>query len=118
MAKKVKSAWDKERIQALVQRSDIALERAILAIYARQTADEQEIQGTSYKNGAGFSGTDALFGSSLAEQILQNKYGKADGSRLSDKQKAVARKFMGKYWKQLLQIAQSKEQTQNEPVPC
>jgi hypothetical protein len=104
-----KTQWTKERLQALIERSDIALERSILAIYARQTADEQAVDATSQKNNLGFNGVDAPFASGLAKQILENKYGKPDGERLSVKQRPFARKFMRKYWKQLQSIAKSKE---------
>lgn len=73
------------------------LARAIVAIYNRQTEDEQNTDSTRHLNGIGFNGVDAEILSSFAKQI--NK-----GRILSDKQKAIAVKKMGKYAGQLYRI--------------
>jgi len=73
-------------------------ERAVVALYHRQTADEQVIRETSIKNGVGFNGADANILTSFAEQIMR-------GRRLSPKQLAIAYKKLPKYAKQLLSIA-------------
>lgn len=75
--------------------------RALVAIYRRQTADEQSSGHTVHSNGVGFSGADAEFGSSLAVQIMQ-------GRSLSMRQIAYARKIAAKYAKQLERIANEK----------
>lgn len=74
------------------------LRRAIVAIWQRQTADEQSALTTKYHNGVGFNGRDAGILSSFAEQITR-------GRTLSAKQVAVARKLMPKYSRQLASIA-------------
>lgn len=97
--------WNKDLIQNLLKTNDFAVERGILAIHAFQTADEQSAGVTSHDNNIGFNGVDAPFLSSLAVQIMQNKYNKPNGNRLSPKQMVAARKAIMKYWKQLAQVA-------------
>ena len=79
--------------------------RALLTLYARQTADEQaDPAGVHHKNGMGFSPTDSEFLSSLAHQV------KMRGS-LSPKQLEWAFKLLPKYARQLAKIAKEKAQT-------
>jgi hypothetical protein len=76
--------------------------RALVVLYARQTASEQESHTTHVKNGCGFNGVDAGILSSFAEQVLR-------GRRLSLKQLRIAYKKLPKYAGQLLKIAEDKE---------
>ena len=92
------ATWTKDSIRAKLLTSDAWLFRAILAIFAGQTASEQAIGCTQENNGIGFNGADAFILSSFAGQI------KARGS-LSSKQVVIARKKMGKYSGQLERIA-------------
>jgi hypothetical protein len=96
------------RIRTMLDNNDFALETAILRIYERQTAAEQETQTTTEHNGMGFTAFDAEFLSSFAEQITLNRYGRTMGSRLSVKQREIARRKMGKYAGQLAKIADEK----------
>ena len=73
--------------------------RGLIAIYRMQTASEQASKSTDVLNGVGFTGVDAAFGSSLAEQAIKR------GS-LSPKQMIYARRMMKKYAGQLVRIAQ------------
>ena len=73
--------------------------RGLIAIYRMQTASEQASKSTDVLNGVGFTGVDAAFGSSLAEQAIKR------GS-LSPKQMIYARRMMRKYAGQLVRIAQ------------
>src|SRR5437764_9937822 len=82
--------WDRESLIALLNTNNYAVERALLTIYARQTADEQETETTSHNNGVGFSGFDAEIFSSFAVQVEQST--RPNGQRLSPKQFAIARK--------------------------
>lgn len=81
--------------------NDIVLSNAIIHIYNNQTPTEQGMRTTSEDNGIGFNGTDAAFGSSLAQRILA-------GRQLTDAQKdganggGGARKMMKKYAGQLI----------------
>jgi hypothetical protein len=76
------------------------LARALLAIYKNQTTDEQNIQGTKYRNGLGFGASDAEILTSFSQQLIRHK-------ALSIKQAEIARKKMGKYCKQLLLSARA-----------
>lgn len=80
---------------------DVWVIRALISIYECQTADEQESKTTSHMNGCGFTGLDAQFGSSLAEQAIKR-------GTLSEKQMVYARKMMKKYAGQLVRIARAK----------
>lgn len=107
-----------ETIRAKVASDPKWTERSILAIYARQTPDEQAVGDTTKNNGRGFSGTDGKFMSSLAKWIQSSR--KPDGSRLTPKQLLVAQKVMPKYAKQLHTIMLEKAQAApdaNQPVP-
>ncbi|MDB4490240.1 hypothetical protein N9045_01855 [bacterium] len=78
----------------------IWMARGILAIYDRQTQDEQNTQTTRYHNGVGFGAIDAHILSSFAEQLKK-------GRSLSPKQTQIAHKNMPKYCQQLARIAQN-----------
>jgi hypothetical protein len=73
--------------------------KALVRIYQEnQTNDEQVTQQTTHDNGIGFSGCDAQFLSSLAQNYL--RYG-----RLSDKQMSFVFKKMPKYAKQVIAMS-------------
>lgn len=74
------------------------LARGIIAIYAKQTYEEQNAEATLKNNGVGFNSIDAYILSSFAKQLSQ-------GRTLSQKQITIARKKMPKYASQLLTIA-------------
>jgi hypothetical protein len=84
------------------------LERGILAIWKFQTASEKARVDTHLHNNCGFNGTDGKFLTSLGNWL--NK-----GGHLSVKQKAVARRKMGKYAAQLWRIAEGKQTTSAAP---
>lgn len=110
MSKKVTpNGWSKEVIQQLLATSDKAVCRALVAIYARQTHQEQLSGTTKEHNGVGFSAFDAEFLSSLAEQV------KTRGT-LSPRQLELARKKMKSYWRQLLEIAATSPKAYKPPV--
>lgn len=77
------------------------LMRGIVAIFEKQTWDEQQTEQTQEHNGVGFNGIDAELMSSFAKQIQR-------GRVLSAKQLALAHKKMPKYSGQLLNIAKEK----------
>lgn len=72
--------------------------RALLVIYNCQTVDEQQVGTTKHHNNKGFTGADAEFLSSLAEQYLKRKF-------LTSRQLVYLMKKMPKYWKQLLSLS-------------
>lgn len=90
--------WTKDSIKTLLDTNAKAVTRGILAIYERQTADEQRADRTSHSNGIGYSAFDAEFMSSLARQIGQ-------GRTLSVKQMAIGRNKIKRYAGQLAEIA-------------
>ncbi len=93
-AEVAEAKWTPERVIALLNTSDEAVERAIVVIYERQTPDEQNHECVKYLNGRGFSAHDVEFGTSLAKGCL--KYG-----HLTAKQMPYARKMTIKYAGQL-----------------
>lgn len=88
----------KEYITQIIKTNDRALIRSILIIYELQTNDEKMSGSTTEHNGVGFGGVDAEFMTSLALQIKR-------GQPLSEKQRAIARNKMPKYWKQLMMVS-------------
>ncbi len=89
------------------------LERAIVAIYEKQTEDEKATNTTKLTNNVGFNGPDAHLGSYLAKYILNgvNKFNLQYGYNLNGKFLDKAKKIMPKYAKQLLSMAKSKQST-------
>jgi hypothetical protein len=92
-----KSAWKKGDVLALLERSDRAVERAVMAIYSRQTDKERLRERTEQRNGCGFSKFDAHILSSFAVSIT--RYG-----HLTRNQLAVARPRIMRYHRQLVEI--------------
>lgn len=85
---------------------------ALLALYERQTSDEQSAETTSHENGVGFNGTDAHILTSFAKQALRNQEAKRNGggypNDLSEKQLGLLRKKLAKYGRQLLEEAEAR----------
>jgi hypothetical protein len=90
--------WNEAKIVDLLGRSNLAVERAIVAIYNRQTADEQSYQITKHLNNIGFSAADASSGAYMAKWILSGKH-------LNGKFLEKGRKIAMKYRRQLVEIA-------------
>lgn len=93
-----KKTWKKEEIVELLEKNDKAVLRGLIVLYSLQTTDEKVMQDTIENNGIGFSGFDAEFLSSLAQQAM--KYG-----RLSERQMEVLRGRIKKYAGQLTKVA-------------
>lgn len=94
----MKRTWTEEEIKNLIQTNDKVLYGALKMLYNEQTADEQDSGETKYNNGVGFNGADSRIMSSFAEFLLKTGF-------LTGKQKAVARKKLVKYNKQLTRLA-------------
>ena len=92
--------WTEEEIKELIQTNDIVLYQALKNLYACQTNDEQITQSTNVINGMGFNGADAPILSSMAEFLNKTGF-------LTPKQKAIVRKKLIKYNKQLTRLANS-----------
>jgi len=78
--------WTRTEIEAMINGNDRAVERAMVAIWERQTTDEQETQGTRHHNGRGFAAWSARSGTYFAEWVRS-------GRRLTGKHLAKARKI-------------------------
>lgn len=96
------TTWNESSITNLINTNDKAVGRAVLAIYERQTSDEQSIGDTKYHNGIGFNGADAKYLSYCAEYMIKHHCG------LTGKHLTKARQRIIKYRKQLVEIANSK----------
>lgn len=104
-----------ETIKAILEKGDalsnMAVEKALLVLYARQTQDEQITQSTSQVNGRGFNAFDAEILSSFACQVESKKgAGRKLGECLTEKQMILARKKVVRYVRQLAEVANEKAQ--------
>lgn len=104
--------WNKNTLEHLFQTNAKAVERAIILLHDRQTADERARQATAHHNSRGFNGTDAPILSSFADRIRS-------GRSLTDRQLAVVRKarrggfsMLAKYHRQILEEITHKEMRQ------
>jgi hypothetical protein len=95
--------WTPETIKALLDRSDKAVERAIVAIYERQTSDEQVTGETRHHNRRGFASCHAHLGTYYAKWIMSDRH--LDGQHLQR-----ARRMVQCYSKQLLQVAEARQE--------
>ena len=89
---------DPDYIRWLLNMNDRAVERAMVAIYNRQTADEQVSSDTKHQNGVGFTGADARLGTYYAKWVLK-------GNSLTGNHLMKARMMSYKYVRQLTDIA-------------
>ncbi len=62
--------WTRDEINALLRKSDRAVERAIVRLFELQTADEQAETTTKYHNTVGFCSADAFPGTRFARWLL------------------------------------------------
>jgi hypothetical protein len=99
----------------LAERND-AVERALVALYRKQTSTEQASRTTNEENGQGFNGVDADILTSYAEQVLGigsyeykgKTYQRKGPKSLTPAQLVIARKKLPKYVGQLVRIAAEK----------
>lgn len=114
------SAYTTEDLFAAIEKSDACAVNALLALYQRQTEDEQEDRLTSHRNGIGFSAVDADLLSSFAQQAERNRELKTAGERpahwsdLSPKQMEILRKKLRRYGRQLGEIAEERAAARQE----
>lgn len=99
---KPKAKWNKINVREMLEKSDKALIRGLLAIYEGQTPDEQTVGQTVEDNGIGFNGVDAEFLTAMVVSYQNYK-------RLTEGQLRATRKAMLKYSGQLARIANAKE---------
>jgi len=99
----------KENIITLLAANDKAVIRAILALYARQTNDEQRVERTKYRNLKGFTAPDGRIGASMAKDII--KFGDLTTKQVNlwrVRSKKTGKMRIEKYAGQLLIVAQEK----------
>lgn len=128
MTKQTTNKVTKETVLALINEQDAdgvptergtrAIERALVALFAEQTADEQHTKSTNHSNGQGFTGVDANFLSDLAQTVLGvgewtnretgRSYPRKGPRHLTLGQLKSARKCLQKYGTQLAGIATRK----------
>ena len=92
----------KESLTKLLASRDDAVQRAVVAIWKRQTAVEKQSRDTIQQNGVGFNASDARKLSGYAERINA-------GLTLNPSELAEARSRVMKYVGQLLEIAMERE---------
>ena len=91
----------KEYLQNLVRTNKKALYRAIVVIADYQTPEEKAWGMTIDHNGVGFGAVDAEMMTALALRIK-------NGGELTEKELAICRNKMPKYWRQLYRISKAK----------
>lgn len=101
------NTWTPEAIKALLDRNALAVERAVLAIFKRQTEDERQAETTKHRNGRGFASCHASRGSYYAKWLLSGRH--LTGTHL-DK----ARKMTKHYAGQLAEVVQTNSPTERE----
>jgi hypothetical protein len=95
-----------EMVAEKLRTNDAWVERAILALYERQTEFEKATETTQVKNKRGFDAFDAKAGTYMAKWLLS-------GRHLSGRWLERARKMTLKYQIQLTSIAIAKSQVSN-----
>lgn len=90
--------WTMQEIKVKILTDQRWLERAVVAIYRRQTSQEQISETTLDHNCRGFSAFDAKMGTYYAKWIQ-------GGKNLSGKHLEKAKKMMQKYVGQLEKVA-------------
>jgi hypothetical protein len=105
--------WTKESMQALLSRSDAAVERAIVVLFGRQTSDEKVTWEAKHHNARGYDAFRAPTLSKYATWIEGGKrpYGQ---NLMSSLHKAKARRFIVRYWRQLIEVAELKEKAEKK----
>ena len=103
--------WTKDSIQNLLATNNLAVERAVVAIYDRQTQDEKRDSDTKHDNFRGFRANHAPTLSYFARIILKGwkQDGHKNRAHLNPNKLAKARRFMMQYHRQLAEIANGKE---------
>lgn len=81
MPEQVKKVWTRPEIEHMLKTRDAAVERAMVALFNRQTRDEQVAEDTKHLNGIGFSANCAHYGTYYAKWVLSGK--KLSGEHLT-----------------------------------
>ena len=90
---------NKAQIISLLMSNDRAVERAMVALFQRQTVGEQRTSSTTESNGRGFNAFHAERGTYWAKWVMS-------GRRLTGKHLVGARKMACHYARQLSELSQ------------
>lgn len=93
--------WTRAQIENLLNERNEAVERGIVALFQRQTEDEQVSETTNHNNNRGFCGWAARNGTYYAKWVLSNRH-------LTGKHLDKARKIALHHAGQLTDIANGK----------
>lgn len=101
----------KTQIIAMLASNNRAVERALVALYHRQTVDEQHTSTTKHSNGVGFNAKDAEYATYLAKWVLS-------GRRLTGSHLAAGRRIATYYARQLAEMSETRcvPRTHRSPV--
>lgn len=101
----------REKLENLITgpRAMEAIGKALIGLYNRQTADEQQRETTTHENGVGFTGVDGKIGASMAKFYMRT--GVLSQKQIAFWQKRDRRGItrIGKYHRQLNEIAVEKQ---------
>jgi hypothetical protein len=108
--------YTEAEIVNMLRTNNYAVERALIALYNRQTATEQNAERTEVHNSMGFTAFDATIFTSFAKQVLSSV--RPQGQRLSPRQLEICRKEsakgkmkIAKYARQLAEVANAKTES-------
>ena len=101
MSNEAKKVWIRGEIEDMLRSNDRAVERAMVAIWERQTMDEKVTQDVKHSNNRGFSHWSARSGTYFAEWVRK-------GGRLTGKHLDKARKIALHHAGQLTDFANGK----------
>jgi hypothetical protein len=74
MSNGTQKVWTREEIESMVRADDAAVERAMVAIWERQTADERLTEGTRHTNNRGFAHCTARSGTYYANWVRSGRH--------------------------------------------
>jgi hypothetical protein len=113
----LKMIWTTEHIKFLLQHNDLAVERALVALLERQTADEQLSEATRVHNNRGFTQADAAPMSQMAKDVRMGR--RLSKGRLNYLRTGKSTRYpsrIGKYARQLAEIANAKVEDCNVAI--
>ena len=111
--------WTKDRMIALLTTNDLAVERALVVLYDRQTHDEKRDSETKHHNAVGFRKNHDHTGSRLACYILKG-WKQPNGKKLlhlNQVNLGKAREIVLHYHRQLCEEANERA-TSKRPSPA
>lgn len=113
--KKVEKLITKESLAAIITGDNKELARkyvskALIVLYRRQTAEEQQVGATTESNGRGFTGADAEWGTKCAQWMLRTNRWLTDNMLISwTKLDSRGYPRIAKYHKQINEAAEAKQ---------